>query len=171
MIQVKIVVISDTHMPRMSKKLPERLIAELADADAIVHAGDWTTASVHSMLSAYGPTYGVAGNNDGPELQAKFGLKKVLKLGGCRIGLVHGHGANRSTPTEKRAIDAFKGKRLNAIVYGHSHVPVLKQIGRTLILNPGSPTDKRKQPHYSFAVLRVEGGNIEAILVFYDDKS
>lgn len=168
---MKIVVISDTHMPRSSPKLPEALVAELADADAILHAGDWTSPAVYPLLAAYAPTYGVAGNNDGPELLKLFGLVKILKFGECRIGLVHGHGASRSTPTEKRAIDAFKGKRLHAIVYGHSHVPVLKHQGRTLILNPGSPTDKRRQPRYSFAVLRIEEGKLEARLVFYDDKS
>ncbi|MFD0670149.1 metallophosphoesterase family protein [Cohnella sp. GCM10027633] len=168
---MKIVVISDTHMPRSSPKLPDILLAELADADAILHAGDWTSMDVYPMLSAFAPTYGVAGNNDGPDVHEKFGLKKLLNLGGCRIGLIHGHGANRSIATEKRALEAFKGKRLHAIVYGHSHTPVLKQVGSTLVLNPGSPTDKRRQPQYSFAIVTVADGNIDARLVYYDDKS
>lgn len=169
--RVKIVVISDTHMPMRSQKLPERLIAELADADAILHAGDWTSADIYPMLAAYAPTYGVSGNNDGPELRRKFGLKKLLKLGGCTIGLIHGHGTNKSIATETRAVEAFKGKRLDVIVYGHSHIPVLKQLGKTIVLNPGSPTDKRRQPQYSFAILRIEGGKIGAELIAYDDKS
>ncbi|WP_035119947.1 metallophosphoesterase family protein [Cohnella panacarvi] len=168
---MKIVVISDTHMPRMNKKLPDRLIAELADADAILHAGDWTSAEVYLMLSAYAPTYGVSGNNDGLELRKKFGLKKLLKLGGCMIGLIHGHGTNKSIATETRAVEAFRGQRLDMIVYGHSHTPVLKRIGKTLVLNPGSPTDKRRQPQYSFAIVRIDGGKLDARLVAYDDKS
>lgn len=168
---MKIVVVSDTHMPRMSKKLPERLIAELADADAILHAGDWTSADVYPMLAAYAPTYGVSGNNDGPDLRKKFGLKKLLKLGGCSIGLVHGHGANKSIATETRAVEAFRGQRLDVIVYGHSHIPVLKRIGKTIVLNPGSPTDKRRQPQYSYAILRIEDGKPDARLIHYDDKS
>lgn len=168
---MKIVVISDTHMPRMSKKLPDRLIVELADADAILHAGDWTSADIYPMLTAFAPTYGVSGNNDGLELRRKFGLKKLLKLGGIAIGLVHGHGPNKSVAAEKRAVEAFSGKRVDVIVYGHSHIPVLKQAGKTIILNPGSPTDKRRQPQYSFAVMRVAEGKIEAELIKYDDKS
>ncbi|MBO9596690.1 MAG: metallophosphoesterase [Cohnella sp.] len=168
---MKIVVISDTHMPRMSKKLPARLIAELADADAILHAGDWTSADVYPMLTAYAPTYGVLGNNDGPELRKKFGLKKLLRFEGCTIGLVHGHGTNKSVATEARAVEAFRGQQVDVIVYGHSHTPVLKRIGQTIVLNPGSPTDKRRQPRYSFAILRIEGGKVGAQLIVYDDKS
>lgn len=168
---MKIVVVSDTHMPRMSKKLPDRLIAELADADAILHAGDWTSADVYTMLAAYAPTYGVSGNNDGPELRKRFGLKKLLKLGGCTIGLIHGHGINKSIATETRAVEAFRGQRLDVIVYGHSHIPVLKRIGKTMILNPGSPTDKRRQPQYSFAIMRIVDGKVDAQLIAYDDKS
>lgn len=168
---MKIVVLSDTHMPRASKKLPDVLLAELADADAIVHAGDWTQMDVYPMLAAFAPTYGVAGNNDGPDIQKKFGLKKVLKLGGCRIGLIHGHGNGRWIATETRAVNAFKDKRLDAIVYGHSHVPVLKYAGSMLILNPGSPTDKRRQPQYTFAILRITGSGLEAKLIAYNDKS
>ncbi len=169
--RVKIVVISDTHMPRMSKKLPDRLIAELADADAILHAGDWTSTDVISTLTAYAPTYGVSGNNDGPELRKKFGLKKLLKLGGCTIALIHGHGTNKSVATEARAIEAFRGQRVDVIVYGHSHTPVLKRLGKTVVLNPGSPTDKRRQPLYSFAILTIEDGKLDAHHIYYDDKS
>ncbi|MFC5530201.1 metallophosphoesterase family protein [Cohnella yongneupensis] len=169
---MKIVVISDTHMPRSSSKLPERLIAELANADAILHAGDWTSMDVYPIVSAYAPTYGVSGNNDGPDIVKKFGLKKIVQLGSCRIGLIHGHGTNKSIATETRAIDAFKGKRLDAIVYGHSHTPVLKRIaGGTIVLNPGSPTDKRRQPRYSFAIMRIIEGKLVAELILYDDKS
>jgi uncharacterized protein len=170
-LRMKIVVISDTHMPKASKKLPDRLIAELANADAIIHAGDWTSTTVYPMLTAFAPTYGVAGNNDGQELHKKFGLKKILKFGDFRIGLIHGHGVNKSLDTETRALAAFKGKRLHAIIYGHSHKPVMKQLGVTMILNPGSPTDKRRQPQYSFAIIQIVEGKLGAQLVYYDDKS
>ncbi|RKP58020.1 metallophosphoesterase [Cohnella endophytica] len=170
---MKIVVLSDTHMPRMNKKLPERLVRELKGADAILHAGDWTRLSVYEELAAYAPTYGVAGNNDGEEIVRKFGLNKLLTFEGCRIGIVHGHGSVKRTGTEAHAIAAFKGVPLEAIVYGHSHIPVLKQgaEGSPLIFNPGSPTDKRKQAQYSFGIFRISDGSIKARHVFYANKN
>lgn len=172
-LRVKIVVVSDTHMPRMNKKLPDRLIRELKSADAILHAGDWTKLAVYEQLLAYAPTYGVAGNNDGEEIVQKLGLRKMVTLGGCRIGIVHGHGALKRIATEAHAIAEFKGEQVDAIVYGHSHIPVLKQAGEglPLIFNPGSPTDKRRQAKYSFGIFRIEEGKLLAKHVFYADKS
>lgn len=169
---MKIVIVADTHMPRMSKRLPAALRGELKGADAIIHAGDWTRIAVYDELAAFAPTYGVIGNNDGPEIAARFGMRELLTLGGCRIGVVHGHGAERRTKTESHAIAAFKGERLDAIVYGHSHVPVLRrEPDGMLIFNPGSPTDKRRQARYSFGVMELKEGTIAARHIFYSDKS
>jgi len=168
---MKIVVVSDTHMPRMGKKLPDKLLQELKNADAIVHAGDWTKPSVYEQFAEFGPVYGVAGNNDGDELRAKFGLRKLIKFDECRIGVVHGHGAARRSSTESHAIQAFQGTRLDALVYGHSHIPVRKKIGGMLVFNPGSPTDKRRQPLYSFGIFDIDGAELRAKHVFYEDKS
>ncbi|XID94825.1 metallophosphoesterase family protein [Paenibacillaceae bacterium WGS1546] len=168
---MKIVVVSDTHMPRMGKKLPKRLLRELEQADAILHAGDWTSLSVYEQFAAFAPVYGVAGNNDGEELQAKFGRKKLLELGECKIGIVHGHGAVRRSSTEAHAIEAFRGTELDALVYGHSHVPTAKRYDGTLVFNPGSPTDKRRQPLYSFGIFVVDGGKLKARHVRFPDKS
>ncbi|WP_239616756.1 metallophosphoesterase family protein [Cohnella mopanensis] len=168
---MKIVVVSDTHMPRMNKKLPERLIRELVNADEIIHAGDWTNLAVYEELAKYTTTHGVAGNNDGEDIIKQFGYRKVLKFEGYRIGIVHGHGAVKRKATESHAIDTFKGVRLDALVYGHSHIPVLKRIGGLLVFNPGSPTDKRRQSLYSFGILRVEEGLLSAKHVFYSDKT
>ncbi|RED66214.1 metallophosphoesterase family protein [Cohnella lupini] len=167
---MKIVVVSDTHMPRMSKKLPERLLSELSNADAIIHAGDWTKQSVYESLAAYAPTYGVAGNNDGEDIVRRFGLRKQLVLEGVRIGIVHGHGAKRLA-TESHAIEAFKNVKLDAIVYGHSHVPVLRRLEGMLVFNPGSPTDKRRQPLYSFGIFNITRGELQAKHIFYGDKT
>ncbi|WP_256758082.1 metallophosphoesterase family protein [Cohnella sp. WQ 127256] len=168
---MKLVVVSDTHMPRMNKKLPERLIRELKTADAIIHAGDWTNLLVFEQLSAFAPTYGVAGNNDGADIVRKFGLRKLLELEGCKIGIVHGHGASKRTATETQAIEAFKGVELDVLVYGHSHIPVSKSSGGMLVFNPGSPTDKRRQPLYSFGIFTLLGGALTAKHVYYADKS
>jgi len=168
---MKIVVVSDTHMPRMNKKLPARLIRELTHADAIIHAGDWTKLSVYEELAAYAPTYGVAGNNDGEEIVRKFGLNKVLELDGCKVGIVHGHGTGARTATESRAVETFKDVKLEALIYGHSHIPVMKRIGSMLLFNPGSPTDKRRQPFYSFGIFQLKGSVLTARHVFYNDKT
>ncbi|MCD9025507.1 metallophosphoesterase family protein [Cohnella silvisoli] len=168
---MKIVVVSDTHMPRMNKKLPERLLKELKTASAIIHAGDWTKLSVYESLAAFAPTYGVAGNNDGSDIVRRFGLRKVLEFEGSRIGVVHGHGASKRLGTESHALEAFKGVQLNALIYGHSHIPVHKRIGEMLVFNPGSPTDKRRQALYSFGLLDITGGSLVAKHIFYDDKT
>jgi hypothetical protein len=164
---MKIVVVSDTHMPRRAKRLPERLADELKTADAVLHAGDWTDLSVFETLSAYAPTEGVAGNNDGADIVRRFGYRKVVSFGGCRIGLVHGHGPGRRSDTETRALEAFADQKLDAVVFGHSHIPMLKRAGGTLLFNPGSPTDKRRQPRYSFGIFRIEDGQLTAHHVFF----
>ncbi len=168
---MKIVVVSDTHMPKMSKKLPERLIRELKTAGAVIHAGDWTNMSVYEALKAYAPTYGVAGNNDGADIVRKFGLRKRIVFEGCRIGIVHGHGTRSRKDTESHALEAFKGVQLDALIYGHSHIPILRRQGEMVIFNPGSPTDKRRQSLYSFGILEVSGGSLSAKHIFYGDKT
>jgi putative phosphoesterase len=168
---MRIVVVSDTHMPRMNKKLPVRLLNELKAADVILHCGDWTKMSVYEALAAYAPTFGVAGNNDGPEIVRKFGLRKILEFEGKRIGLVHGHGTGYRKDTESMALEAFKDTKLDALIYGHSHIPVLKRSGEMMIFNPGSPTDKRRQPLYSFGIWDITDGTIAAKHVLYADKS
>ncbi len=168
---MRIIVVSDTHMPRMNKKLPDRLLRELTKADAIIHAGDWTKMAVYEELAAYAPTYGVSGNNDGEDIVRKFGLRKMLNFEGKRIGVVHGHGAGTRLDTESRAIMAFKGERLDVLIYGHSHVPVRKRRGEMLVLNPGSPTDKRRQALYSFAIMDIADKGLTARHVFFSDKT
>jgi len=168
---MRIIVVSDTHMPKMSKKLPERLVRELRSADFILHGGDWTQLAVYDMFAAYAPTDGVAGNNDGPEIIRKFGWRKLLTFEGCRIGVVHGHGTGKRTDTEATAVGTFKDEKPDVIVYGHSHIPVLRRSGEALVINPGSPTDKRRQSLYSFAVLELNNGKAEARHIYYDNKS
>lgn len=164
---MKVIVISDTHMPRMAKGLPPRLKEELKTAELILHAGDWQTREVYEELKAYAPVEGICGNVDGQDLIDQFGFQKVLTLKGYRIGMVHGHG-NKGT-TEQRAIEAFSKMELDMIIFGHSHIPVNKTIGGTILFNPGSPTDKRRQPEYSFGILRI-GDLLTVEHVFYSDK-
>ena len=163
-----IAVISDTHMPRMAKRLPEELVKGLSGSDLIIHAGDWADESVYEELLNYAPVTGVSGNADAADITERFGPVERLSVGGCSIGVVHGHG--RKGTTESRALAAFDGENPDCIIYGHSHIPVMKYAGSTLIFNPGSPTDKRRQPRYSYGLLKIEQGVLSARHVFFDSK-
>ncbi|MBM7691344.1 putative phosphoesterase [Peribacillus deserti] len=166
---MKVIVISDTHMPRKGKALPKKLTEELKRADLIIHGGDWQNLDVYQELSLYGEVKGVYGNVDQAEIRNLFPEKQVIEAGGIRIGLVHGHG--RRLTTEKRAIAAFEGVEVDCIIFGHSHIPVKKMVGKTLLFNPGSPTDKRRQDMYSFGILMIQKGKIDAEHIFFSDKS
>ena len=165
---MKIVVTGDTHIPGRGKTLPVRLIKECKTADLILHTGDWKSIEVVQMLSELAEVRGVSGNVDGEVIRGQFPSQQVMQVGHVKIGLVHGHGEKQTT--EKRAIAAFEGVPLDIIIFGHSHIPMLRYMNKTLLLNPGSPTDKRKLPHYSFAILHI-GEEIRAELVFFDDKT
>ena len=165
---MKIVVISDTHMPRKAKTLPERLLIDLKDCDYIIHAGDWQTVELYNELKKYGPVIGVTGNVDGPEIKSLLNTKDILRAGDFNIGIVHGHGTGKTT--EKRAIETFADEEVDCIVYGHSHIPVLKEINGVIVFNPGSPTDKRRQQEFSYGILTV-GERIKAEHIFFKEKN
>jgi uncharacterized protein len=164
---LRIVVISDTHMPKRAKKLPDMLTDALKSADLILHAGDWQTVEVYKELSLYGPVEGVYGNVDGEEIKALFDMRRKLEIDGFKIGIVHGHGQKGTT--EKRAVSAFNDEKMDIIIFGHSHIPVKKQFGDVLLFNPGSPTDKRKQSQYSFGVITIDK-ELKTEHVFFDSK-
>lgn len=116
------------------------------------------------MLSAFSKVDGVHGNVDGPEVKNLFPEKKIIQAGKFRIGLVHGHGKGKTT--ERRAIEAFKGEDVDCIIYGHSHIPVQKFSDGILLINPGSPTDKRKQKQFSYAILEA-GDELAARIIYF----
>jgi putative phosphoesterase len=168
-----IAVVSDTHMPRFGAALPRALRDGLAvaDVDLIVHLGDMTGPDVPALFETIAPFDGVAGNNDGPALVERFGRSKVLDIDGVRLGLTHGDlGVGATTP--ERARRTFASESVAAVLFGHSHSPLIDRLpdGR-LLLNPGSPTDKRRESRYSWALLRIHAGRVEAELRFFDDRS
>ncbi|MGG1879130.1 MULTISPECIES: metallophosphoesterase family protein [Paenibacillus] len=165
---MKIIVISDTHLPIRARSLPEPLLKVLPGADLILHAGDWSDWSVYELLSRYAPVAGVAGNTDPPVIREKLGLTRIVEADTYRIGLVHGHIGSRST--EQNARSAFDQQPVDAIVFGHSHIPVHKRVDGILLFNPGSPTDRRRQPKFSFGILTTDNGQLQARHVFFDRK-
>ncbi|MGP4108499.1 metallophosphoesterase family protein [Virgibacillus sp. L01] len=165
---MKIIVVADTHMPGKGKQLPARLVKELESAELIIHAGDWKSMEVYSMLSRYAEVKGVYGNVDGDDIKENFALKEIVDVAGHKIGIIHGHGDKKTT--EKRAIEAFEGEAMDVIIYGHSHIPMLKYFKKTLLFNPGSPTDKRALPYYSFGILEIDQ-EVRSEIIFFSDKS
>jgi putative phosphoesterase len=168
----RIVVVGDTHLPRFGRVLPRPLVEAIANADLVLHCGDLTEEFVLDLLGQFAPTVAVAGNNDGPELLARLGLTRVVEFAGARIGLTHGHaGPGRTTPD--RAVSAFADLEtpLDAICFGHSHIPRVERRGATWLLNPGSPTDRRRQPTFSYLVIDVADGALEPRLETYERRS
>lgn len=163
-------VVSDTHLPRFGAALPTPLLAGLraANVAAIFHCGDFTLLDpVIPELERIAPTIGVAGNNDGPEIVAAYGRRAVVVAGSVRMGIVHGDGNRGTTPD--RAAGAFPEERMDAICFGHSHIPLEHRLpGGGLLLNPGSPTDKRRMPRYTYALLHLRADGVFSEIVAFD---
>ena len=165
---MKVGVVADTHLPRFGVELPASLRDGLRDEDVelIVPLGDFTGAGIPKLFEALAPLEAVAGNNDPPELVARFGRRKIVPVGGVRLGLVHGDG--RRGTTIDRSASAFAEDRVDVICFGHSHQPLCERRGGLWLVNPGSPTDKRRQPRYSYAILDIAHGRVVPRLVFFD---
>ena len=149
-------VIADTHMPRRARVLPEGLIPHLERADLILHAGDLMDPTLLEDLAAYAPTRSVRGNLDPPEA----GLPETLEFefGGARVAMIHDSGTKRGR--RSRMQRRFPEARI--VVFGHSHIPWLEDQDGLLLLNPGSPTDRRRQPEHTFALLQAKDGVVAA---------
>ena len=158
--------VSDTHVPRFAKRLPRAVerIAQEAPTH-VLHCGDLTEVEALGPLLKLAPFDAVAGNNDRPEIVDRFGRRKIVDIAGTRIGLVHGDGTRGTTNDRARA--AFDPASVEVIVFGHSHVPSCTHVDGVWIVNPGSLTDKRRRPKYSFAVLDIGHGGCVPRLVFF----
>ena len=155
---MKIAAISDTHAPRRWKSCPPRVAGHLRDADLILHAGDVCTAAVLDELAGYAPVHAVLGNNDGPDVAA-WGAPETLDLdlAGLRLSMIHDSGPSAGRLGRMRR--RFPGAGL--VVFGHSHIPLDESADGLRIFNPGSPTDRRRQPHGTIGLLTVAGGRLE----------
>ncbi len=154
---MRVAVLSDTHSPRFWKGCPPAVAAHLAGADLILHAGDVCTADVLDELSAFAPVRVVLGNNDGPDVAA-WGAPETLEIeiGGLDVAMIHDSG-----PRDGR-IDRMRRRFPNAdlVVFGHSHIPLTEVADGLRIFNPGSPTDKRRQPYRTVGELTITDGRL-----------
>jgi uncharacterized protein len=152
-----IAVISDTHLPRGARRLPEACVERIAAADLLLHAGDFSTLDVLRELEAIGPpVLGVHGNVDSAELRRLLPAERVVEAEGARIAVVHDAGPRAGRLARLRA--RF-GDRADAVIFGHSHLPLHEQADDGFqILNPGSPTERRRAPTNTMGVIRVASG-------------
>jgi putative phosphoesterase len=159
--------VSDTHFPRFGRALPRALEDGLraAKVSRILHMGDLTDALAIPLFEAIAPFDAVAGNNDPDEIWSRYGRRKVLTIDGVRIGLVHGDLGRRNA--HENAIEAFAGEAADVVLYGHSHRPLVERRGAQLVANPGSPTDRRMMPHFSYGILTIDDGTPHIDLLYY----
>ncbi|WP_055617618.1 metallophosphoesterase family protein [Streptomyces phaeochromogenes] len=158
---MRLLLMSDTHLPKRAKRLPAPLLAELPRADVVIHAGDWVdTATLDLLESRSNRFIGVYGNNDGPELRARLPEIARADLDGLCVGVVHETGAAQGRET--RCATRFPD--LDVLVFGHSHIPWDTTAPTGLrLLNPGSPTDRRSQPHCTYMTAVVKDGELTEV--------
>ncbi|WP_412074908.1 metallophosphoesterase family protein [Streptomyces xanthophaeus] len=153
---MRLLLTSDTHVPARARRLPEALLAAVDEADAVIHAGDWTDEATLDLLESRSRRLiGVYGNNDGPALRRRLPEVARAELGGLRFAVVHETGP--AAGRERRCAERFPD--VDVLVFGHSHIPWDSMApGGLRLLNPGSPTDRRRQPHHTYLTLTVVDG-------------
>ncbi|MFK4118749.1 metallophosphoesterase family protein [Streptomyces longwoodensis] len=160
---MRLLLVSDTHLPKRAKVLPAPLLDELPRADVVVHAGDWVdTATLDLLEERSRQLVAVYGNNDGPALRARLPEVAYADLGGLRFGVVHETGPAQG----REARCAARFPDLDVLVFGHSHIPWDTTASTGLrLLNPGSPTDRRRQPHCTYLTAAVTDGRLTDVVL------
>ena len=157
----RLLLLADTHVPKRARQLPAQVWAAVDAADVVVHAGDWVDAATLDALQRRASSLvGVWGNNDGDELRARLPFVASTTVDGIRLSVVHETGS--AAGREKRMDAEYPDTDL--LVFGHSHIPWDTTTPRGLrLLNPGSPTDRRRQPHRTFMTLTLDAGAVNDV--------
>ncbi|MFI9535916.1 metallophosphoesterase family protein [Nocardia fusca] len=158
---MRLLIMSDTHVPKRARDLPAVLWDEVDAADIVVHAGDWVELALLDRLEKHSRRLiGVYGNNDGPELRARLPEIARADLAGLRLAVVHETGPAKGR--EHRCAAAFP--ETDVLVFGHSHIPWDSVTDTGLrLLNPGSPTDRRRQPEHTYLTARIRSGELREV--------
>ncbi|MDT7579851.1 MAG: uncharacterized protein QOK35_1115 [Pseudonocardiales bacterium] len=166
---LNLLLVSDTHLPARAKDLPAALWAAVDAADVVVHAGDWVHVGLLDALEARAARLiGVYGNNDGPDLRARLPEVARFDAAGVRVAVVHETGT--ATGRERRCAATYPD--VDVLVFGHSHIPwdtvATRADGSTLrLLNPGSPTDRRRQPTFTWMTAVIRAGEPAAVTLHH----
>jgi putative phosphoesterase len=161
---LRLAIISDTHLPRGQRRLPDACVERLRAADLILHAGDLMTVGFLEELQAFGPpVHAVAGNVDEAALVRRLPQRTVVAVDGVRIGMLHDAGPAQGRLARQRA----NFPDCDAVVFGHSHIPLheVSDDGAFQLFNPGSPTDRRRQPTHTMGMGFLERGVLRLEMV------
>ncbi len=156
---MKIGVVSDTH----SLLIPPEVINGLNKMNMIIHAGDFCTAKDVETFSRLKDFKGVYGNMDGADVRKLLPRREIFEVDGVTIGIFHGEGPREGILDAVR--NAFKDRKLDVVIFGHSHQPFNKLIGDTLYFNPGSPNDMVRAPYRSYGILEIKSGTVTGKIV------
>jgi hypothetical protein len=160
---VRAAVISDTHLPRGTRALPPRAIEILTTADLILHAGDFSTAEILAQLKSYGPpVHAVHGNVDDAMLRGALPETAIVEIADARIGMVHIPGPSVGRLERLRILF---GAEVDAVVFGHTHMPEHQELDGFQIFNPGSPTERRRAPRHTMGIADVTGSKVAFQLI------
>jgi putative phosphoesterase len=168
---VEIAIISDTHMPKGRRRLPDGCVDRLRAADLIVHAGDLSTLAVLHELQSYGRVVAVHGNVDDGAVRSALPETAVVEAGGTRLAVIHDAGVSRGRleRLRRRFAGTHAGAGVDAVVFGHSHIPLHERAADGFqVFNPGSPTERRRAPHHTLGICRVDHGTLTFELVDLD---
>jgi uncharacterized protein len=160
---VSLVIVADTHVPLRARDLPAQLWEAIEAADVVLHAGDWVSATLLDAFEARcRRLVGVFGNNDGPALRARLPEVARVELGGLRIAVVHETGPAKNR--ESRCAAAYPD--VDVLVFGHSHIPWDSTApGGLRLINPGSPTDRRRQPFCTYLTATAADGELRDVVL------
>jgi uncharacterized protein len=154
---VQIAIISDTHLPRGARRLPQSCLSRLEASNLIIHAGDFVALPVLEQLRSVGELVAVAGNVDDDGVRAQLPKTTVVSIENVRIGIIHDGGPTRGRLARLRA----RFPECDAVVFGHSHIPLREQAPDDFqIFNPGSPTDRRRARTDTMGIATVHGGRV-----------
>ena len=159
----RLLLLADTHLPKRAKALPEPVWMEVERADVVVHAGDWVDVALLDELETRSRRLvGVYGNNDHGELRERLPEVARFEVDGVRIAVVHETGGAKGR--EARCSALYPG--VDVLVFGHSHIPwdTTSNTGLRL-LNPGSPTDRRRQPYCTYMTAEAESGVLREVVL------